>query len=105
RFFVDERVFPQTIDVLTTRAIPVGIDLQIGKIEDLDLTDENLFGVLLQYPDANGRIYDPSDFMAAAKEQNVFVAVAADLLSLTLITPPGEMGADVVVGTTQRFGI
>ncbi|MFZ6664681.1 aminomethyl-transferring glycine dehydrogenase [Peijinzhouia sedimentorum] len=105
RFFVDERVFPQTIDVLTTRAIPVGIDLQIGKIEDLDLTDENLFGVLLQYPDANGRIFDPSDFIAAAKEQNVFVAVAADLLSLTLITPPGEMGADVVVGTTQRFGI
>ncbi len=105
RFFVDERVFPQTIDVLATRAIPVGIDLQIGKIEELDLTDEKLFGVLLQYPDSNGRIHDPSDFIAAAKEQNVFVAVAADLLSLTLITPPGEMGADVVVGTTQRFGI
>jgi glycine dehydrogenase len=105
KFFVDERVFAQTIDLLKTRAIPVGIDLVIGKIENLDVTDPELFGVLIQYPDANGEVSNPAAFMAAAKENNVMVAVAADLLSLTLLTPPGEMGADVVVGSTQRFGI
>jgi glycine dehydrogenase len=104
-FFVDERIFPQTIDLLKTRSIPVGINLIIDKVENLDLTDPELYGVMLQYPDANGLVSDHAAFIAAAKENDVFVAVAADLLALTLLTPPGEMGADVVVGTTQRFGI
>ncbi|WP_226390792.1 aminomethyl-transferring glycine dehydrogenase [Penaeicola halotolerans] len=105
KFFVDETLFPQTIDLLKTRAIPVGIELVIGKIAEADLTDPNLYGILVQYPNAEGEVIDYSNLVAAAKEQNVLVAFAADLMSLTLLTPPGEMGADVVIGTTQRFGI
>ena len=104
-FFVDENVFPQTLDVLKTRSAPVGIELVIGDIQTVDLTDANLFGIFLQYPDNNGNVIDHTQLIASAKEQNVAVTVAADLLSLTLLTPPGEMGADVVVGTTQRFGV
>ena len=105
KFFVDERVFAQTLDVIKTRAIPVGIDLVVGKWEELDITDPELFAVLIQYPDANGEVVNPKAFIEAAKENEVMVAVAADLLSLCLLTPPGEMGADVVIGSTQRFGI
>ncbi|MEL7145233.1 MAG: aminomethyl-transferring glycine dehydrogenase, partial [Bacteroidota bacterium] len=105
RFFVDENVFPQTLDVLKTRAIPAGIDLQIGDLATLDLTDPELYGVLVQYPNSDGLAMDHTNFFAAAADNKVFVAVAADLLSLTLLTPPGEMGADVVVGTSQRFGV
>ena len=105
KFFVDENAFPQTLDLLRTRAIPVGIDLVIGNIHNVDLTDPELYGVLFQYPAGDGSVRDYSAFIAAAKEQNVFVACAADLLSLALLTPPGEMGADAVVGTTQRFGV
>jgi glycine dehydrogenase len=104
-FFVDENAFPQTLELLKTRALPVGIDLVIGDIHSLDLTDPSLYGVLFQYPAGDGSVKDYSAFIAAAKEQNVFVACAADLLSLALLTPPGEMGADAVVGTTQRFGV
>jgi glycine dehydrogenase len=105
KFFVDENTFLQTQDILKTRALPMGIELVIGNVEALDLQDESLYGVLLQYPNKWGNVQDHSRFMARAKEQNVFVAVAADLLALTLLTPPGEMGADVVVGSTQRFGV
>ncbi|WP_192347943.1 aminomethyl-transferring glycine dehydrogenase [Algoriphagus sp. Y33] len=105
KFFVDEKVFPQTKAVLETRAEPVGIDLVFGSIDSLDLTDENLFGVLFQYPDADGEVRDYSAIVAAAKENNVTTAFAADLLALTLLTAPGEMGADVVVGSSQRFGV
>lgn len=105
KFFVDERVYAQTLDVLKTRANPVGIELLTGKWEELDVTDPELFGVLIQYPNENGEVRNPANFIAAAKENQVMVAVAADLLSLCLLTPPGEMGADVVVGSTQRFGI
>jgi len=105
KFFVDENTFPQTIDLLKTRAIPVGIELEIGDIHALDLTDPELYGVLFQYPAGDGSVRDYANFIAAAKEQQVFVAAAADLLSLALLTPPGEMGADAVVGTTQRFGV
>ncbi|RAI89949.1 aminomethyl-transferring glycine dehydrogenase [Algoriphagus yeomjeoni] len=105
KFFVDEKVFPQTKAVLETRAEPVGIELVYGSIDSLDLTDENLFGVLFQYPDADGEARDYSAIVAAAKENNVTTAFAADLLALTLLTAPGEMGADVVVGSSQRFGV
>jgi len=105
KFFVDEKVFPQTKAVLATRAEPVGIDLVFGSLDSLDLTDENLFGVLFQYPDADGEARDYSAIVAAAKENNVTTAFAADLLALTLLTAPGEMGADVVIGSSQRFGV
>ncbi|WP_339751328.1 aminomethyl-transferring glycine dehydrogenase [Algoriphagus aquimarinus] len=105
KFFVDEKVFPQTKAVLETRAEPVGIELVYGSIDSLDLTDENLFGVLFQYPDADGEARDYSAIVTAAKENNVTTAFAADLLALTLLTAPGEMGADVVIGSSQRFGV
>ena len=105
KFFVDQNTFPQTLDVLKTRAIPVGIELEIGDIDQLDLTDPDLYGVLYQYPAGDGHVKDLSAFTATAKEQNVYVVAAADLMSLVLLTPPGEMGADAVVGTTQRFGV
>ncbi|MEL7003083.1 MAG: glycine dehydrogenase (aminomethyl-transferring), partial [Bacteroidota bacterium] len=105
KFFVDINTFPQTLDVLKTRALPVGIDLVIDDLANLDLSDPELYGVFLQYPDNNGSIKDHSDFIAAAKEQQVFVAMAADIMSLLLLKSPGEMGVDVVVGTSQRFGV
>jgi glycine dehydrogenase len=105
KFFVDEKVFPQTLDVLQTRSIPVGIELVVAPLSELDLTDPSLYGILLQYPNADGEVIDHRNLVASAKENQVFTAFAADLLSLTLLTPPGEMGADVVVGTSQRLGI
>jgi glycine dehydrogenase len=105
KFFVDDKVFPQTKAVLLTRAEPIGIELVFGAIDKLDLTDENLYGVLFQYPDADGAVRDYSAIVAAAKENHVATAFASDLLALTLLTPPGEMGADVVVGSAQRFGV
>ena len=105
RFFVSDRCFPQTIDVLKTRAEPLGITLVIDDPENLDVNDDRLFGILIQYPDNNGAVHNIRGIIEAAAEQQIGVAVAADLLSLTLLTPPGEMGADVVVGTSQRFGI
>ncbi len=105
KFFVDKNTFPQTLDVLKTRAIPVGIELEIGDISSVDLTDENLYGVLCQYPNNDGAVIDHSNFVASAKENQVFVAMSTDLMSLLLLKSPGEMGADVVVGTSQRFGV
>jgi len=104
-FFVSELCHPQTIEVIETRATPLGINLLIGDHTKVDLTNPDIYGVLLQYPASNGEVYDYTDFIATAKELNISVAVAADLLSLTLLTPPGEMGADVVVGSAQRFGV
>ncbi|MBO6496615.1 MAG: aminomethyl-transferring glycine dehydrogenase [Roseivirga sp.] len=104
-FFVDENTFPQTVDVLKTRATPFGIDLEIGNYAELDLTREDLYGVLVQYPSGDGKVIDYRSFVESAHENNVFVTFAADLMALALITPPGEMGADAVVGTTQRFGV
>jgi glycine dehydrogenase len=103
-FFVSENVFPQTLDILKTRAIPLGIELIIGDHKRLEFT-EDYFGSLLQYPAQNGEVIDYADFVKKAHDKEVRVAVAADLLSLVILTPPGEWGADVVVGTTQRFGI
>ena len=104
-FFVDENTFPQTIDVLKTRSVPVGIQLEIGKLAELDITREDLYGVLVQYPAGDGKAIDYKAFIESAHESNVFVTVAADLMSLAILTPPGEMGADAVVGTSQRFGV
>lgn len=104
-FFVSEGCFPQTIDVLKTRANPLGIKLVVGNSSSMDLNNPDVFGVLLQFPDVNGAVYDYKNFVAAAHEKSILIGVAADLLSLTLLTPPGEWGADVVVGNTQRFGV
>lgn len=104
-FFVDKDVFPQTLDVLRTRSKPIGINLVVDSLENLDLSDPDLYGVLLQYPNNNGEIKDHTDFIAAAKEHHVSVAVSTDLMSLLLLKSPGEMGADVVVGSSQRFGV
>ena len=104
KFFVSELCYPQTIDVLVTRAEPLGIQLEIGTHHNISI-DEDYFGVLLQYPAKYGEVFDYSSLVAEAKEKEVGVAVAADLLSLTMLTPPGEWGADVVIGTSQRFGV
>ncbi|MHA6281477.1 aminomethyl-transferring glycine dehydrogenase [Salinimicrobium sp. CAU 1759] len=104
KFFVSEAVLPQTIDVLKTRAIPLGIELVIGDHEEFDFSND-FFGVILQYPGKLGQVYDYADFVKKAKENNIKTAVAADILSLVKLRAPGEFGVDVVVGTTQRFGI
>ncbi|UTA69497.1 aminomethyl-transferring glycine dehydrogenase [Emticicia sp. 21SJ11W-3] len=104
-FFVSELCHPQTIDVVLGRAKPMGITVVVGNHETFDLTQEDIYGVLLQYPATNGEVYDYTDLITAAHELNISVAVAADLLALTLLTPPGEMGADVVVGSAQRLGV
>ena len=103
-FLVSERVFPQTLAVLITRANPLGIEVRTGCYNDFEL-NEDVFGLLVQYPDERGAIHDYSKLTARASQAGVAVAVAADLLSLALLTPPGEWGADVVVGSNQRFGL
>ncbi|CAM1348951.1 aminomethyl-transferring glycine dehydrogenase [Tenacibaculum halocynthiae] len=104
KFFVSEDILPQTLSVLQTRAIPIGIELVIDNHENFDFSDE-FFGAIVQYPGKHGQVYDYTDFVAKANENNIKVAVAADILSLVLLKAPAEFGADVVVGTTQRFGI
>ncbi len=104
-FFASDACHPQTISVLKNRLEPQDITLKTGPVSDLDLTDPGLFGVLLQYPGTDGNVEDYSDLIASAHENHVYVTVAADLLSLTLLKSPGEMGADVVVGSSQRFGV
>jgi glycine dehydrogenase len=103
-FFVSHECFPQTIELLKTRAKPLGIELVIGDFKTVTLNDK-LYGALLQYPTADGTVHDYADFVARAKANGMTVAVAADILSLVLLTPPGEWGADVVLGSTQRFGV
>ncbi|MFA7400587.1 MAG: aminomethyl-transferring glycine dehydrogenase, partial [Sideroxydans sp.] len=103
-FFVSHECFPQTIELLKTRAKPLGIELVIGDFKSVTLNDK-LYGALLQYPAANGVVNDYADFVKRAKANSMTVAVAADILSLVLLTPPGEWGADVVLGSTQRFGV
>jgi len=104
RFFVSEQVLPQTIDILKTRSIPLEIELVIGNHETFEFSNE-FYGALVQYPAKSGQVYEYATFVEKAKIVEARVAVAADLLSLTILTPPGEWGADVVIGTTQRFGI
>ncbi|MGX1929881.1 aminomethyl-transferring glycine dehydrogenase [Flagellimonas sp. 2504JD4-2] len=104
KFFVSEEVLPQTLSLLQTRSIPLGIELVIGNHEEFDFSSE-YYGALLQYPGKHGQVNDYAGFVENAKANEIKVAVAADILSLVLLTPPGEWGVDVVVGTTQRFGI
>ncbi|MBL4753554.1 MAG: aminomethyl-transferring glycine dehydrogenase [Flavobacteriales bacterium] len=104
QFFVSNRCFPQTIEVLKTRSKPFGIELLIEDHNTFEFTSM-CFGGLLQYPNMHGAVLDYSDFVSTATEKGVKIVVAADLLSLTLLTPPGEWGADAVVGSTQRFGV
>jgi glycine dehydrogenase len=103
-FFISSNLFPQSIDVLKTRAIPLGIELVIGNHNTFEFTGKE-FGAMVQYPDGNGEVCDYSLFASNAHEHGVAVAVTADLLSLAMLTPPGEWGADVVVGSSQRFGV
>ncbi|OFZ69047.1 MAG: glycine dehydrogenase (aminomethyl-transferring) [Betaproteobacteria bacterium RBG_16_56_24] len=104
KFFVSGECFPQTIDLLKTRSAPMGIELVIGNFKTAAL-DGSMFGALLQYPGADGKVHDYADFVSKARANGIAVAVAADVLSLALLPPPGEWGADVVIGSTQRFGI
>ncbi len=104
-FLASDRVFPHTLAVLQSRAEPLGIELRVGPIADMAVDDPAVFGVLLQYPDERGAVTDLAGFISTAHAAKVLVAVASDLLALTLITPPGEAGADVVLGNSQRFGV
>jgi len=104
KFFISNTVFPQTIDVVRTRAVPYGIELVIGDANTVSL-DDSFFGALIQYPDINGEANDYKTFVANAHAKEVQVVVATDLLALALLTPPGEWGADCVVGNSQRFGV
>ena len=104
KFFIDENIFPQTLDVLIVRAEPLGIDITVGKYNEFTFTDE-YFGALLQYPTSDGKILDYSNFVEAAHTAECLVGVAADIMSLVKLTPPGEWGADIVFGSTQRFGV
>lgn len=104
KFFVSEDILPQTLSVLQTRAIPIGVELVIGNESNFNHSDE-FFGAILQYPGKHGQVSDIKTFIGKAKEAGIKVAVAADILSLVKLEAPGKFGADVVVGTTQRFGI
>jgi glycine dehydrogenase len=104
-FLVSDRCYPQTIAVLRSRAEPLGIALQVGPIDQMAFDQPDVFGALVQYPDERGRLEDLKPFVDKAHAANVKVAVATDLLALTLATPPGEVGADVVFGNSQRFGV
>ncbi|NEQ35117.1 MAG: aminomethyl-transferring glycine dehydrogenase [Okeania sp. SIO3I5] len=103
-FFVDSNCHPQNIEVVKTRAQPLGIEVIVGDFRTFTF-DEPIFGALLQYPATDGAIYDYREFVEKVHEVKGLVTVAADLLSLTLLTPPGEFGVDIVVGNTQRFGV
>lgn len=104
KFFVDTRVYTQTLDVIITRAEPLNIEVVTGDWTTFDFSDA-FFGVLIQYPDAHGNVSDYRDFASKCNAKDIQVVVAADIMSLVLLTPPGEWGADVVVGNTQRFGV
>ncbi len=103
-FVVSDRVFPHTLDVLRSRAEPLGIELRLGDVENVEL-DEAVYGIYAQSPDDHGEVRDLRSLIVRAHAAGVLVAVGTDLLSLAICTPPGEMGADVVVGNSQRFGV
>jgi len=104
KFFVDENILPQTLSILNTRSAPLGIELVIGNPEDNEFSD-SYFGCIIQYPGKKGNIPDLKTFIQKAKIKEITTVVAADIMSLVLLESPGSYGADVVVGTTQRFGI
>ncbi len=102
---IDEHVLPATIDILRTRATPIGIEIRIASWTTFDLEDKNVFGVLLQYPNAMGNVEDYRALTLSANQKEIYVTVAVDLMSLAMLVPPGEWGADCVVGNSQRFGV
>ncbi|MBI4401099.1 MAG: glycine dehydrogenase (aminomethyl-transferring), partial [Nitrospirae bacterium] len=104
-FFIAQDCHPQTIAVVQTRAEPLGITLRIGRPDEIDFADQHLCGVLLQYPTSDGSLRDYSDLVRCAHAAGALVVVATDLLALTLLRPPGEFGADIAVGSSQRFGV
>jgi glycine dehydrogenase len=104
KFFIDEKIFHQTKNILLTRAKPVGIEPVFGDFKTAEL-DETYFGAIVQYPDSEGSVEDHRAFIESAHKVNTQVIMATDLLALTLLTPPGELGADVAVGSSQRFGV
>ncbi|MEM7201629.1 MAG: aminomethyl-transferring glycine dehydrogenase [Planctomycetota bacterium] len=104
RFLVSERCHPQTIAVVKTRAEPLGIEVVVGDLHTLEVTPED-FGVLVQYPCTDGTVEDPANLVRRAHDAGALVAVATDLLALAVLRPPGELGADVVIGSAQRFGV
>ncbi len=104
KFFVDQEVFPQTIDLLHTRALPIGIEIVTGDYKSA-VIDNHYFGAIVQYPNNKGSIEDYSSFITTVHAAGAYVVMATDLLALTLITPPGELGADAAVGSAQRFGV
>lgn len=105
KLFVDRNSYPQTIGVLSTRSTPIGVELVVGDLADFDPTDPAYFAVFVQNPDNDGAVRDLSEFIAASHQSDTYVIVAADILSMVLAKSPGEMGADVVVGSSQRFGV
>ncbi|HWQ81544.1 MAG TPA: aminomethyl-transferring glycine dehydrogenase [Ignavibacteria bacterium] len=102
--FVSEECYPQTIEVVKTRAVPVGVKVVTGDHRTFELTDD-VFAVLVQYPSSEGQVYDYTEFFANAKSKGINTIVAADLMSLAMLKTPADMGADIAVGSTQRFGI
>src|SRR5207302_2960046 len=104
KFFVADNCHPQTIAVVRTRAKPLRIEIVTGNFADFKI-DETIFGALVQYPASDGAIYDYEKFARSAHDAGAMLVVAADILALTLLRPPGEFGADVAVGSTQRFGV
>ncbi len=104
-YFVDERVHPQTIALIRTRAEPLGIEIVTGKVEELDHSVTPVFGLLAAYPHTDGTMHDLTDIVTRAHEAGALVTATSDLLALTLFRPPGEMGVDIVVGSAQRFGV
>lgn len=104
KIFVSDTCFPQVIDVIKTRSAPVGIEVVVGNINSFN-ADPAFFGAIIQYPDINGEVHDYKAFVDKCKAAEIQVAVGSDLMALTLLTPPGEWGADVVYGNSQRFGV
>jgi glycine dehydrogenase len=102
--FADENIFPQTLDVIKTRALPLGIEVETGNYEDLPFSDKT-FGIIVQYPAANGELRDYGNLCSVAHSKEILVSVCADILSLAILKAPGEFGADIAIGSTQRFGI
>ena len=105
KFFVSKNIFPQTLSLLKTRSNPLGIELVVEDENKFSFDSNEFYGAFIQYPSANGEVNDSSKFIKNCNDNNIKIAVAADILSLTILESPGKFGADVVVGTTQRFGI
>jgi glycine dehydrogenase len=104
KIFIDQHTFPQTIDVIRGRALPLNIEVVVGDYKSFTPSEE-YFAIVLQYPNANGSVEDYRAVLSACRDQEIYSVLACDLLSLALLTPPGELGADIAVGNSQRFGV